>query len=117
MRVRMTSDVTVPAPPSGAGTSTGRDTGTARVLRAADGQIVCYCNDLYAAEVEKTIQAEGLTRLDQVTALTHKDDPCALCTKRIEALLAHVNQAGSTAQALIQPQRGAVKPKTGIGQA
>ena len=102
-----TKGVTGPAPSSRTGASSSGETGTARVFRAANGDILCYCNDLYAAEVEKTIKAEGLTRLDQVTAITHKDDPCALCSKRIEALLAHVQEAGSGAQAIsAAPKRG-----------
>ena len=44
-----------------------------RALIGANGDIVCYCNDLYRADVENTIRANGLTRVEEVTARTHKD--------------------------------------------
>ena len=91
--------------------------GGRRSLTGIDGEIVCYCNDLYAAEVEQTIRANGLTRVAEVVAITHKDDPCALCSKRIEMLLARVNEHESFIRALMQPDYAASVSLMKVGRA
>ncbi|MBI4724884.1 MAG: (2Fe-2S)-binding protein [Rhodomicrobium sp.] len=74
--------------------------GGTRALIGVHGEVVCYCNDLYAADVEKEIRANGFTRVEEITAQTHKDTPCALCSKRISALLERINGTGIPAAAL-----------------
>ena len=71
-----------------------RRLGGGKALIGVNGDIVCYCNDLFAADVAKTIRANGLTRVEEITARTHKDAPCGLCRKRIAALLERVNGTG-----------------------
>jgi len=80
--------------------------GNAWALIGTGDEIVCYCNDLYAEGVERAIRAKKLTRVAEVMALTHKNEACALCTKRIEALLARVN-CGTANATYTQPMRGA----------
>ena len=72
----------------------GQHIGGGKALIGGSGDIVCYCNDLFAADVEKTIRANGLTREEEITARTHKDAPCGLCRKRIAALLERVIGTG-----------------------
>jgi NAD(P)H-nitrite reductase large subunit len=72
----------------------GQHIGGGKALIGGNGDIVCYCNDLFAADVEKTIRANGLTRVEEITARTHKDAPCGLCRKRIASLLERVIGTG-----------------------
>jgi len=69
-----------------------RNDASARTLAGVSGEIVCYCNDLCAADLEKKIKENGWTSVQELVAQTHKNEPCNICLKRMAALLARVNE-------------------------
>jgi len=81
------------------------------VKRELEGEIVCTCFGVTKDEIERAIQENGLTTVEQVTNYTKAGGGCGGCVEQIEDILAHLT---GTTEKPEQPEPPKPKKLTNI---